>query len=133
MLYAGVVLAFTLILLTFFSYAYHIVLTIAVFFMVLLSLLLALPNSQQVIISRFELNNQGQCSFEDESYYQLLANSRHSFLGVWLVLQPIHAVNARLNSKNISTKKLVFIYRDSLTKQDFSRLTQVIAQLNHQG
>ena len=133
MFYMGMVFAFGLLLLTFLSSAYHIALTIAVFALVVLSLLLALPNSHQVIISRFELKIQGQCSFEDKSHYQLQASSRYSFLGVWLVLQPMSALNTMFQAKNNGTKTLLFIYRDSLTKQDFSRLAHVISQLNHQG
>ena len=127
----GVTIVFVLLLLTFFTYAYHIALTIAVLAIMLLGLLLTKYNNQQPIVLRFELDSQGQCSFEGETFYQLHTSSRLSFLGVWLVLQPMSAVNTMFNVKNKSTKTLLFIYRDSLSKQDFSRISHVISQLNH--
>jgi len=117
----------------FFSYAYHFVLAIAVVATMLLGLLFTQSNSQQAMVSRFELNNQGQCFFEDDTYYQLHVSSRISFLGCWLVLQPTSTVSTILHPKNNNSKTLLFIYRDSLSKQDFSRLSNVIAQLEYQS
>lgn len=134
--YVGVALVCILILLTFFTYAYHLALTIAVAGVVLLGLLLAKQNSSQVMISTFELNDQGQCSFEDDNHYQLHLSSRYSFLGCWLVLQPISTAGAlfqaKKTTKSNSATKLFFIYRDSLSKQDFSRISKVITQLYRQ-
>lgn len=99
--------------------------------------------SEQKIVSVFELNNQGDCIFESDAYqtknssgnynsinhYQLLAGSRFSFLGCWLLLQPIVG-NTGFNADYSQAKKRVFIYRDSLSELDFSRLSNVITHLN---
>jgi len=135
--YTGSAVSFILLSLIFFTYAYHLALVIAVVTFLLLGLLLAKKNSQSVIVSRFELTNEGLCSFDGNIHYQLLANSRFSFLGCWLTLQPLTAqpmptVNSMFNAKNNSPKTRFFIYRDSLSRQDFSRISRVISQLNHQ-
>jgi len=124
-----------LLLLLFFTYAYHVALAVAVLAFVLLSFLLAKQRSVHVIVSRFELNSQGVCSFDGNKHYQLQANSRFSFLGCWLTLQPltaqsITAVGAMFNTSNNNSNKMFFIYRDSLSNQDFSRLSNVISQLS---
>ncbi len=128
-LYAVVAFVFVLLLLIFFTYAYHVALSIAVVVTLLLGLALSKKNNQQNIVSTFELNSQGQCLFERDTYYQLHVNSRVSFLGCWLFLQPISAMDKMFHVKNNKAKKLLFIYRDSLSKQDFSRLSNVISQL----
>jgi len=128
----GVAFVFVLLLLVLFTYAYHLALTISVIGIILFGFLLSKPNNQHAIISTFELNNQGLCTFEDKNHYQLQANSRFSFLGCWLILQPVLTVDVFFYPKNKARKKLFFIYRDSLSQQDFSRLSNVITQLNHQ-
>ncbi|ALO35723.1 hypothetical protein CMT41_14105 [Colwellia sp. MT41] len=61
--------------------------------------------------------------------YQLLAASRVSFIGCWLVMVPSEPIlTPRSNAANNIPKQL-FIYRDSFSKQDFSRLARVIKQL----
>jgi len=121
-----------LLLLILFTYAYHLALTISVIGIILLGAFLPLQNNQQAIVSTFELNNQGLCTFDDEMHYQLQASSRFSFVGCWLILQPVLTANTPFYSKNKIRKRLLFIYRDSLSQQDFSRLSNVIAQLDHQ-
>jgi hypothetical protein len=124
--------SFVLLLLLFFTYAYHLALAIAVTTFLLLSFLLAKPSSQNVIVSTFELNSQGGCSFDGNIHYQLQASSRFSFLGCWLTLQPLIAQPmTAVNASNSNQKKLFFIYRDSLSSEDFSRISNVISQLNH--
>ncbi len=134
----GSTVALVLLAVLFFTHAYHQVLAVAVMTFVLLGLMFAKQSAEHIIVSRFELNSQGLCSFGGNNYYQLQANSRFSFLGCWLVLQPLKApsmaaVSSILNLKNTSKKSSFFIYRDSLSKQDFSRITQVINQLEHQS
>ena len=135
--YVGVVVVFVLLLLTFFTYAYHLVLTLAVIGIVLLGFLLTKQSRSQDAITAFKLTSQGQCSFAGNNHYQLHLNSRCSFLGCWLVLQPVVTVNSlseqRQAAKTGSETKLLFIYRDSLSKQDFSRISQVITHLHHQS
>lgn len=133
LLYAGLTVAFLLLVLIFFTNAYHLALTIAVFVIVLVGLLLVKQNNQQVIVSRFELTRQGVCSFDDKVDYQIQRSSRLSFLGGWLILQPMPLASTMFNAKDNDSNKLIFIYRDSLSKQDFSRIAQVINQLNYQS
>lgn len=101
----------------------------AVIAIVLCGIFMTKSHNQQVI-AQFEVNNQGLCSFEEGSYYQLQTSSRISFLGCWLVLQPTSITSPLLDNLNNNAKILFFIYRDSLSKQDFSRLSQVIRRLN---
>ena len=96
----------------------------------ILGLLLTKPLNAQVI-SVFELDNQGICAFEGGNNYQLQANSRISFLGCWLILQPVSDTSLIINNQNNNVKIRFFIFRDSLSKQDFSRLSQVINQLSY--
>lgn len=122
---------FILSLLIFFTYAYFLVLSIATISSVLLGVFLAQQNNQQDTISTFELNDQGQCIFDGNNYYQIQQGSRFSFLGYWLILQPISVINTMFDIESNSSKTLFFIYQDSLNKQDSSRLSNVISQLNH--
>jgi len=138
LLNTGSIVASIVLLLLFYTYAYHIALAIAAMTFVLLGFMLAKQSFQHVTVSRFELNSQGLCSFDGINHYQLQANSRFSFLGCWLTLQPLTAqpmtaVNAMFNASNNNQKILFFIYRDSLSSHDFSRLSNVISQLNHQS
>jgi len=77
-------------------------------------------NKQASLQYQFELTPQGVCTFNGAEYYQLQTNSRFSFLGCWLTLMPATAQNTLLKGK----KKQLFIYRDSLSEQDFSRLSR---------
>jgi len=131
MLNSGVLVVFLLLLLTFFSYAYYFILALTVAAIMLIGLLFTLSKSQKDIVSTFEVNSQGQCIFEDAIRYQLHVSSRFSFLGCWLILQPIPALSTMFHAKSNSSKTLLFIYRDSLSEQDFSRLSNIISQLNH--
>ena len=128
---AGSAVALILLAVIFFTYAYHFALTVAVVTFLLLGFLLNKQRALQAIVSTFELNRNGLCSFDGNHYYQLQDNSRFSFLGCWLVLQPIITANSIRNSKINNRKKRCFIYRVSLSKQDFSRISNIIAQLSH--
>lgn len=120
-----------------FTYAYQFSLAVVIFVVLFLGGVIARKNEQD-IVSRFELSfeigNDGICSFEDSLHrieqFQLLRSSRFSFLGCWLFLQPTTS-KASFNTKAHHAKKRIFIYRDSLTEQDFSRLANIISQLNH--
>lgn len=82
--------------------------------------------------SLFILTSSGEVSFNHgDDVYQLLPNSRFGFIGVWLVLQAREHDNKLLpNLRKIKSKpRQLFIYKDSLSAQDFSRVTYVINQL----
>jgi len=129
LLYAGSVVTFILLSIVFFTFAYHLALSIAVFFLFLVGLLLANKKPQQVS-SSFELNSQGLCSFNGNHYYQLQTSSRYSFFGCWLILKPVPTESAQFNVTDKNAKTRCFIYRDSLSKQDFSRVSKVISHLH---
>ena len=134
--YTGVIVALVLIPLLYFTYAYHLAIIVVVIVFILFGLYLSQPRTQ-VIISRFELESSGHCIFEDNTQFQLQKNSRFSFLGCWLSLKPIANNNFSINvqplqSKKMITNKHLFLFRDSINQQDFSRLAKVISQLNYQ-
>lgn len=82
------------------------------------------PQKHASLDYQFELSSQGLCHFGDE-YYQLRADSRLSFFGCWLIFNDISSTQKPIVHKN----KQLFIYRDSLSAQDFSRLTHVIKNI----
>ena len=127
-----------LLLLLHFSYAYYLALAIASLTLTVLSILFTQQSTQKItqqftqqsdkqirVLYQFELTSQGICTFDDEGYYQLQANSRCSFLGCWLTLMPITTKNTLFFGKY----KQLFIFRDSLSEQDFSRLSRVLKGL----
>ncbi len=122
----GSLVLFFLLLLLYFSYAYHLALVIAIFTLIVLGVLIAQQSAKQAKVEyQFELSQQGGCSFDGEVYYQLQTSSRLSFLGCWLTLVPVTAKSTLVVSK----RKQLFIYRDSLCEQDFSRLSRVLKDL----
>ncbi len=72
-----------------------------------------------------DYNSTMETSEEVKEQFQLLANSRYSFFGCWLYMTPLPVT---INKK--SKTKQLFIYRDSLSAKDFSRLSQVIRSLS---
>lgn len=127
--FASVTVILIALLLVYFTYAYHLILAGTVLSVLLFGILLA-KKEKSVVVARFELDNQGSCSFDGVHYYQLLTQSRFSFLGCWLYLQNCND-NTRYSANDNDAIKRVFIFRDSLCEDDFSRLSNVISQLNH--
>ena len=77
----------------------------------------------------FMIDQAGLCDFDNPQDFQLLAQSRISFLGCWLALQPTYKTE---NLKTVYSKpkslkiKYCFIFKDSLSATDFSNLCCVI-------
>lgn len=105
-----------------------------------MSIFLSLPNdkslSNESLSDSFLLSNKGELILKsDNTHYQLLTNSRLSFIGCWLVMIPKQPRVAVLNqlspktTKNFKQSKQVFIFRDSINDTDFSRLASVLKQL----
>lgn len=110
--------------------------------MTLLSVLIVKQSGEQATTFQFIFDEHGVCSFEfmpentvasaidRKEPFQLLTGSRYSFLGCWLYMVPLsnvysaEPVSNAINKRH--KKKRLFIYRDSLSTEDFSRLTQVI-------
>jgi hypothetical protein len=142
-------LFFNLLLISYATYAYQLVLVIAVLTIVLMSIIIAKKKNGQLTSLQFTLDEYSVCSFEDapdnkaenivvshvsrKEQFQLLASSRYSFFGCWLHMAPFsHLSSSALLSYAINKKpknKWLFIYRDSLSTQDFSRLSQAIRKL----
>ncbi len=99
-------------------------------------LLIGVVNSnkrEKTLLRSFMLSADGGVSFSGEQLsYQLLANSRFSFLGCWLIMKPVIVSDNNITGiahTNFTVKKY-FIYRDSLKSKDFSRLTNVLINLS---
>lgn len=135
MFYIGFLVVLVVLPLLFFTYAYHLALIITVLFCFLSGWWLSSHKAKSQIKLIFEISSQGVCAFDNNHRYQLLESSRFSFFGCWLVLQPVITTDKifrGFNGKNSRGKsKVLFIYRDSLSQQDFSRLSNIIAQLSN--
>ncbi len=132
MLYAGVWVVLLLLPLLLLTYAYHLAVVIIVLTLFIFGLWVSNKPVEFITDVNFELSREGDCSFKGSDHYQLQESSRFSFLGCWLILQPKTPANLIFNDNQAYKNKTLFIYRDSLSKQDFSRLATVIAQLNRQ-
>jgi hypothetical protein len=120
---------------------------IVVLAMTIMSILIAKKKDRQLSTFQVILDEQGVCSFEKtlensvdsnvdiKEQYQLLSSSRYSFFGCWLHMAPLsnmyspELLTKVLNKKH--KKKWLFIYRDSLSTKDFSRVSQVIRKLKN--
>lgn len=89
-------------------------------------------------INHFNLQVNGCCIFYDDHHvkvqpmqYQLAKSSRVSVLGCWLCFeqQSGNAIITPLAHANKPPQHW-FVYRDSLSAQDYSRLTRVINNLS---
>lgn len=132
----------SLLLISYLTYAYQLVLGIAVLTITLVSTLIIKRNQTQLTMYQMVLNENGVCSFEfstkdapksnaySKEQFQLLASSRYSFFGCWLHMETLPNLSSSQyipNAINKSHKKRwLFIYRDSLTAEGFSRLSHVI-------
>ena len=79
-------------------------------------------------------NNLVEGALDKEEQFQIQASSRYSFLGCWLHLEPfpkLHSPDYLSDTINEQKqKKSLFIFRDSLSAKDFSRLSQAIKKCN---
>lgn len=140
-------LFFNLLLISYITYAYQFLLVIVVLTITFMSILIAKKSNEQLTTLQFTLDEYHVYSFEDllentiinnvsrKEHFQLLASSRYSFFGCWLHMAPLSNLSLAtaaplsytINKKG--QKKWLFIYRDSLSAQDFSRLSQIIRKL----
>lgn len=144
-------LFFNLLLISYVTYAYQFVLVIAGLTITLMSVFIARKKNGQLTKLQFTVDEYSICSFEyplenkaentvvsnvsRKEQFQLLASSRYSFFGCWLHMAPFsHLSSSALLSYAINKKpknKWLFIYRDSLSTKEFSRLSQVIRKLKN--
>jgi len=120
----GGLLLLTILLIISFSYAYHLALALAAISFIVASVVVSQANTEQAELAYgFEINQHGICSFDGQEHFQLLSSSRLSFVGCWLTMNSLSALQPTANLKQ------VFIFRDSLSAQDFSRLSLVMKNL----
>ncbi|TYK65082.1 hypothetical protein [Colwellia echini] len=137
-----------------FSYNYMLALSIAVVGLVSCGLWLSSDNTRSISgcllvdntgdIQLFDKPLLAKCTTTDltclaVNHYQLLAHSRFSFFGCWLVMVPknndassqTQLFDLTQHQKRIAKQrpKQVFLFRDSVSGQDFSRLARVVRQL----
>jgi hypothetical protein len=82
--------------------------------------------------STFVVTNDGVVFFpETRESYQLSVKTRVSFFALWLEFEPLReeTINKAFNKKLLVSTKHLFLFRDSLTRQDFSNLLNVIREL----
>lgn len=78
--------------------------------------------------SQLLISQTGEVKLDNSvEHHQLQSNSRVSFIGCWLVLQPTSMANHLALSKG-STKE-VFLFKSSISKRDYARIANVINQL----
>lgn len=141
-----------------FTFYYALALSITVLSIITVSVFLSL-NADKYFNESFLLSTSGEIWFKsDKTSYQLVANSRLSFIGCWLVMIPKQSIATaanymaitqlpliQLSPRELSPKavkqlgqgkslqglqsKQVFIFRDSINNKDFSRLANVIKKL----
>jgi len=97
--------------------------------LILIGIYLSADNSEG-INGHFSVTEDGVIAFKGESAnYQLLASSRLSFVGCWLKMIELDSL---FDHKTIAIKassRELFIFKDSLSGQDFARLLRVIKGL----
>ena len=88
---------------------------------------LTLSPDGSISIGNISIDN---ISINNESSYQILATSRLSFIGCWLRLQQnTHSINPNNHNKQIPFTHR-FIFKDSLSEQDYARLVSVLKQIS---
>jgi hypothetical protein len=112
-----------------FTFYYTLAQTVAVVSIIFVSLFLSISNKKP-FTNALILTNTGNIQFNNEQVsYQLLTDSRLSFIGCWLVMiQDVPLLATRINIPQTTPKQL-FIFRDSISEQDFSRIARVVKQL----
>lgn len=129
--YSFIAILACLITLVIFTFHYTVALWIAIITTLAFSLFLSLRKAKKTIIGSFILTKAGEVVLNNEQIsYQLLPESRLSFIGCWLVLLPNQNAVTECSYSEKKYPKQFFIFKDSLHEQDFSRLARVINQLN---
>ena len=127
--YSALAIFIFLVMLVSFTFSYILAQALAAVSIIALSLFLSMSKKNR-LTSSFILTNTGSIRFNnEEASYQLLAGSRLSFIGCWLVMR--QNVPAVFLPKDLLEKipKQLFIFRDSINEQDYSRIASVIKQL----
>ncbi|MCP4989976.1 MAG: hypothetical protein GY928_29190 [Colwellia sp.] len=119
-----------MLLLVSFSYAYVLALIIIVCCLISISLYLSIENNEHFAYY-LTISTDGLLTIKNgDLSYQLQETSRLGFIGCWLVLQPSATLISPSKINTRFTPTQIFIFRDSLSEQDYSRLVSVIKQLS---
>jgi hypothetical protein len=129
----------------YFTYAYQFALMVVVVILTIMGVVVAKRENRQPISLHVIFDESGIFSFEEppknkgestrveKKQFQLLSSSRYSFFGCWLHIEPLSNTyfSPRLpdGMNKIFNRKWLFIYRDSLTAEEFSRLSQIIRKI----
>jgi hypothetical protein len=128
-LYGLLIVIASLAILICFTFQYILAQSLAIISVIYFSLLLSIKNNKAIIDS-FVLSTVGEIILnKDLGSYQLLASSRHSFIGCWLIMIPIQTTHLQHYLGRKTRPKHLFLFRDSLTKQDYSRIARVLSEL----
>lgn len=138
-MYLGALISIILVLLLSVTSAYLFALIIAVVGLICLSVYLSFK-SNAAIVSQMILTHDGKINFNHGSMsYQLQPSCRCSFIGIWLEMLPTlsmlsdHKIDVGHSSKQYNNQhvalKTLFIYKDSLTPQDFCRVVNAVRKL----
>jgi len=128
-LYGFLAVIASLVILVSFTFQYILALSLAIISVISLSIFVSIKNDKPITYS-FVLTNIGEIFFNKEQIsYQVLAGSRHSFIGCWLVMIPNHTTHSQDYMSSKTAPKQLFIFRDSFTKQDYSRIGRVLSEL----
>jgi len=73
----------------------------------------------------FSLDNNGKCIFYNYQEFQLDVSSRVGWFGCWLVLTP------SLKNKKDDSVQYLFLIKDSVSSQNYSRISRVIKKLKY--
>ena len=128
-IYSFSVILLCLILLISFTFYYVIAQVIALAAIISLSLFLSKSNNNAIAHSFVLTYTGGLCFDKDPLSYHLLTTSRLGFIGCWLIMVPSELTLNQCGNTNNTSPKQLFIFRDSISGQDFSRLARVIKQL----
>lgn len=86
----------------------------------------------------FTINTLGECQFSADDKRQLSVSSRIGFWGCWLVFERHSSGSAALIKNNLLKRLRVkltspsyFIFKTSLSPQQYSRLCRIILKLNN--
>ena len=78
------------------------------------------------VLYHFLITNDGVITFPDRiNTYQLSKQSRTSFFGLWLEFE----LSGNIEGRSSLKKQNLFLFHDSLTRQDYSHLISIIRGL----
>jgi hypothetical protein len=91
---------------------------------------LYLNQKSKALIQSFTISLTGEINFcNDNVSYQLIPNSRSSFLGCWLEMTKVNGIVSESKITSCESSLQIFIYKGQISHQDFSTLAKILSQL----